>query len=460
MAANKSTVRLWHRSDRPDKKGLCPVHIVYQIKSTRQVFAIPGIKLHPANWSNDQQRATFADKVKKTHPGTDPSLLLTKSDVQEINTKIIEVLHTITKIEKRFTLDGVTYSPGDVIPLLKKTVKAEVKRNEPQHSIIDFIYKFCDDTTEHKPATLREYKSLAWHMENFEKARRQRFTFTGDASILKSFSSYLSGLTYINKSTGKEQFQVNNITKAKLISTLKTILRYAKKAPYKIECNPDYFDFTVVRRESELEIIALTEDELMTIFNLDLEGKRSLDEARDIFVFSCATGFRYGDLKALQRHHIKADNTIIIPSSDKNAKRIEVPLNPFSFAILNKYRHLRTPLPVSARTQKLIADQKLNPNIKKVGKLAGINTEIEKVREFGAIKVSSLVPKWQRLSIHVGRKTFVTISLEKGMPIHEVMAFTTHSTYKVIKRYIDVTGKRKRETMANVWGKVESLKAV
>ena len=66
------------------------------------------------------------------------------------------------------------------------------------------------------------------------------------------------------------------------------------------------------------------------------------------------------------------------------------------------------------------------------------------------------------MSIHTGRKTFTTLSLEKGIASQEVMAITGHTTFKAFKRYIDVTSKRKQAVMAKAWGEVpdKKMKAV
>jgi site-specific recombinase XerD len=144
-------------------------------------------------------------------------------------------------------------------------------------------------------------------------------------------------------------------------------------------------------------------------------------------------------------------------SSDKNSKKIEVPLNPISFAIIQKYADRYKPLPVTAKG-KILSNQKLNDYIKEIGKLAGINTSVEIVREAGTKKIANEYDKWELLSIHTGRKTFTTLSLAKGMAIQEVMALTTHSSFAAVKRYIDVTKERKKTVMAQAWGPVNPLK--
>lgn len=468
MAKEKTTLRFWLRADRKNQDGTAPVHLVYQLQGQKKCYSVPGIKLLPVNWNAEDQEASYIDRkaAKRKDPSIDTDLLLTSTDIEEINTKLSSVITEFRDAEKRFQLDRLTYTPQMVIDFVKASKKPLAQKDQPAVYIVDFINKFCLETTDHREGTIKAYKGLANHMANFEAIKRIRFAFEGDASILKSFSGYLSSLTIFNKKANREERKINNITKSKLFGTFKTILRHAKRHPYKTKVNPDYLDYqekSLRRRDSDFEIIALTSDELSAIIALDLSGSKSLDEARDIFCFSCTTGLRYGDLKQLSRKHIRKDNTIYIPASDKNSKPIEVPLNPISHSIIQKYRNLLTPLPVTSHKQELISDQKLNNHIKKIGQLAGIDSEIEIVRPYGLEDISlGVYKKYELLSIHCGRKTFTTLSLEKGVPIQDVMALTTHSSFKAVKRYINVTKQRKKTVMAEAWGSVNdnNLKAV
>ena len=246
---------------------------------------------------------------------------------------------------------------------------------------------------------------------------------------------------------------MNNITAAKQMSTLKTLLNYAK-AEYKIHVKNDYKDFKVSRKDSDFEVITLTQDEFDAIYGLDLTKNKKLDAVRDVFCFSCSTGLRFSDLLQLRREHIRKDNTIRMTAA-KTGQKLVIPLNPISYSILQKYTDRLKPLPV-------ISNQKTNDYIKEIGKLAGIDTPIEKVRAHGVKKITRIFKKHDLLSIHVGRKSFITLSLEKGIAIQEVMSLSGHNTFKAFKRYVDVNDSRKKVVMANAWGKVENskLKAV
>jgi integrase len=93
-------------------------------------------------------------------------------------------------------------------------------------------------------------------------------------------------------------------------------------------------------------------------------------------------------------------------------------------------------------------------------KKAKINEPIEIVRFRGSKRETETLPKHDLIHLHTGRKTFCTLSLEKGMSAEQVMSISGHTDYKSFKRYVDVTEKLKKVVMIKAWGDVPKLKAV
>jgi hypothetical protein len=100
--------------------------------------------------------------------------------------------------------------------------------------------------------------------------------------------------------------------------------------------------------------------------------------------------------------------------------------------------------------------QNLNLYLKSLGELVGINERIEKVRFYGAERRETVTPKFNRLTMHVGRKTFVTLSLELGMASEVIMSITGHKDYKSFKRYLNIENDLKLVSMAKYWGAPKS----
>lgn len=229
----------------------------------------------------------------------------------------------------------------------------------------------------------------------------------------------------------------NNTTIAKQLSTLKTILNYARIHGIEI---PDKYRQFKINRES-LEVIVLTSQEFEKLYNYNLTNKK-LQQVRDIFCFSCGSGLRYSDLAQLKWEHIK-DGEIKF-TVKKTKESLTVPLNPYTSAILKRYEGQMRPLP-------MISNQKLNKYLKELCELAGIDEPIEIVRYRGIKREETIYPKYELIGVHTARKTFATLSLEKGMSAEEVMSITGHKNYQAFKRYVKITEQRKKVVMKKAW---------
>lgn len=450
------TIRFELRTDKVDQDGKAPIRLVYQIGGNRKYFPT-GKKCLPIEWDSKKQAAIPVDKkqLKKQHPEFSPESLLGPNEATEMNSSLQDLKRQIEKIETRFKLDGITYSTDIVLDALKATIKPEEKASSPKDSISDFIALFVEDSSStHKAGTLKVYTGLQNHINEYEKINRYKLTFSNcTLAFFKSFHSFLTKDRAIGK--GKEMKVVkgmNNITAAKQISTLKTLIRAAKSI-YKIEVNSDYSEYRVSRQDGDFEVISLTEDEFQSINSLDLSNNKRLDQVRDIFIFSCSTGLRYSDLVQLRWEHIR--NQSIKMTAAKTGQTLDIPLNPYSAAILEKYKaqELARPLPI-------ISGQKTNDYIKEIGELAGIDTPIVVTRKYGVKSESITYPKFELLSIHCGRRTFVTLSLQKGIPAQVVMKLSGHKTWAAFRRYVEVSEQHKRDEVAKAWGAVPILKPV
>ena len=438
------TIRFELRKEKVDKYGKVPIRLIFQIRSVRE-FYNTGEKTFPHCWNLQSQEAVFikSSDAKKITPPININLLLTSSEADEINEKLNELRSKIEKIEKRFIEDSIIYDSDMVINALREKITPSTKKPEPTNILFDFIDKYIEDNSATRvPGSLTVYRSMKNHLQEYEK-KNKKVTFDSiDYAFFRSFQKFLLSLT---KEVGKKNVPLlNNTTIAKQLSTLKTFLSYAKQ--HGITVPDGYKDFKI--KKDTLEVIALSSDEFETLYNLDLRKKEKLARVRDIFCFSCATGFRYSDLKQMRREHIKPDEirlTVI-----KTGEILAVPLTPYSRAILAKYDEQRKPLP-------MISSGKLNVYIKELCEFAGINEPIEVVRFRGAKREAITYPKHSLIHIHTGRKTFVTLSLEKGMSAEQVMACTGHKDYQSFKRYINVTNQLKKVAMLGAWGRLKAV---
>jgi integrase len=434
-----STIRFELRKDKiSTKTGLGPIRIVYQASGTR-TFIPTDIKLHPLNWNIiDQQVIAPTKKDISSFEGKKSSLLLEKHEIREVADQLENFRNEIKNIEKRFEYNKQPYSGSDILNEIKQQHNGKTVKDESKDLLFSFMDSYIEDHQAiREPGSLSVYRAVKAHLKAFENHTKIKVRFD---TIDYSFFAKLQ--TFLINHRG-----LNNTTIAKVLSTLKTFLGYAKRNGIKV---PDgYRDFTI--KKEKLEVIALEQDEFDSLLNLDLSASRRLDQTRDVFCFSCATGLRYSDVAQLKSEHIHKD--VITITVKKTKSELTVPLNSISAGILFKYKDQARPLPV-------ISSQRLNDYIKELCEMAGIDKPQEIVRFRGATREVKVYPKYELIHFHTGRKTFCTLSLEKGMSAEEVMEISGHSDYKSFKRYVKVTEKRKVVVMRAAWGEVNNLKVV
>lgn len=174
-----------------------------------------------------------------------------------------------------------------------------------------------------------------------------------------------------------------------------------------------------------------------------MSNNKRLAKVRDVFCFSCVTGLRYSDLMALRWENIKGNELRITVTKTK--EQLTIPLTGYAVDILVKYKIQHKPLPV-------ISSQNFNIYIKELCKSAGIDDSVQIIRFNGAKRTVEVFPKHELISAHVGRKTFCTLSLERGMSAEQVMKISGHSDYRSFQRYVHVTEHIKRDSMYKAWG--------
>ena len=446
------TIRFELRKGITGKKGKNPISLIYSIIGIRKRYALNKL-VFPEYWDAKNQRAKYIPQreARKLMPDILPNDLLTETEINEINDEIDKVKVNIQGIENMFEALKKPFSSQMVIDELKAidAVSPKTKKEEQTGLVFNFIDQYISENeATREMGSLSVYKSVKNHLQAYQDTTGHKVTFEKiDYSFFQKFQTFLIQRTKKSKD-GEISPMLNNTTIAKALSTLKTFLGYARK--HGIKVNNSYRDFTIKREK--LEVIALTQEEFDSLLKENLTNNKRLGKVRDIFCFACATGLRYSDIAQLKREHI-ADNFIKL-TIKKTKTELTIPLNSISASILDKYKDLTRPLP-------LISNQNLNYYIKELCKETGINQQIEIVRFFGKKREVKTYPKHDLIHFHTARKTFVTLSLEKGMSAEEVMTISGHEDYKSFARYVKVTENRKKVVMLKAWGAPEvKLKVV
>jgi len=131
-------------------------------------------------------------------------------------------------------------------------------------------------------------------------------------------------------------------------------------------------------------------------------------------------------------------------TAKKTRAVVNVPLSATALTIVN--RLLAGEL--SSIKGNAITNPVLNRFLKELGQLAGIDSPVEVVHYRGGVADISTAPKYEHVTVHTARRTFVTLNLGKGMSAEFVMKLTGHTSYKAFQRYVNLTPQRVAEEFA------------
>jgi len=404
------------RKDKIDKLGLIPVRMVVNHKGIRIRKVVSNVKVKEKDWIKKTQRVKSPLKSEEYNYHI------------EFN-KIIEDLDIKVKEIFRFILLNNINPTEDY--LLKK-----IESKEEVHLTFDFMTCFQEFIDKNKSIkaerTIKSYVTTKNYIQDYIDYFNTPLNFEDiDFDFFEKFRIY----SFDIKNAKNNYF-------SKLIGTLKTFMSWSYEKEY--HSNLAFKKFKV--KEDETEVIYLTIEELMSLYNFDFESDR-LNHVRDVYCMGCFCGLRYSDLKLLRASSVFEDHLLLNIVKTKTIGH-KVPLNQYSRAILEKYKEtIYEPLPV-------ISSQKFNKYIKECCKEVEINTPTTITRYIGQKRIDKVVPKYEIITSHTARKTFVTNSLILGMKEMIVRNITGHKKEETFRRYVKIAEDFKKQEMDNTWNKI------
>src|SRR5690606_22682658 len=149
--------------------------------------------------------------------------------------------------------------------------------------------------------------------------------------------------------------------------------------------------------------------------------------ARDYLVFECRTGQRISDVKRFNLKDFDGQSWTFYPRKGNRLGKKKVTVHFTGYCekapeILQRYNFKMPEL----------SEQKINKNIKEACRQAGINTPTEIFRTAQNKRIRIAGPKYEFISTHTGRKTFITIALQFMSPT-SVMQLAGIDSYSTLK---------------------------
>ena len=212
-----------------------------------------------------------------------------------------------------------------------------------------------------------------------------------------------------------------------------------------IRCNP--FENAKYEKE-EKKIRFLQKSDVMKLMAMRMND-RETELARLMFVFSCFTGLAIADMENLEYSHIQtaADGQRYIRKERQKTKvEFVVPLHPIAETIISHCRNAQAgneeQQTVKEKGDSLVfqphcSRSVMGKNLSIVGKACGIR---------------------QRLSYHVARHTFGTMSLSAGIPIESIAKMMGHASISSTQIYAQVTDNKISKDMDRLIAKQSAIK--
>ena len=191
---------------------------------------------------------------------------------------------------------------------------------------------------------------------------------------------------------------------------------------------------TYKNRFEQVERGYLTEEELQRFMSLEVEdGTPRL--VRDLFVFSAFTGLSYTDIRNLRWDNLRQlfdGQTWIVTRRRKTRTPSNLLLLDIPRTILARYGNREAPY-----IFRIPSNNCCNDYLVEMGRNCGIST---------------------RITFHIARHTFATLSLSKGVPIETLSSILGHTSIRTTQIYAKITNQKISEDMTALAEKIKDLK--
>ena len=389
--------------------GTAPIYLRITIDGKAAEIAAKRY-IDPKKWDNKSQKAVGNSQEAKT---LNSYLKTLEQQVYDFHYLMLKEEDFVTAESLKSKLLGTDVTTRMLIPIFQD-------HNDKVEALIgqDFA-----------PGTLERYKTSLKHTQEFLNWKYK----ISDIDITKIDHAFIMDYDFWLRSVRK----CANNTAVKYIKNFKKIMRLCMANGW---LSKDPF-LGYKAKIKEVERPYLTKEEIQAIYDKEFASDR-LSQVRDIFLFSCYTGFAYVDVKKLSESHINFGidgDKWIFTNRQKTGTSTRVPLLPLAQELILKYEdhpecvNLNVLFPV-------LSNQKMNSYLKEIANVCGINKE---------------------LTFHIARHTFATtVTLSNGVPIESVSKILGHKNLKTTQHYAKILDKKVSDDMSILKRKLQSKDGV
>lgn len=371
-----------------------------------------GVKVALCDWDKSKQRVKLS--VKRS---------------TEVNRYLDSIEQKINDIYFKAKADGVLIDTHHILKELRKD------KNRERITFFGEWERYLKvQEARVKRSTMVSLRTSHRHFKDFIKGERIDFTDI-TPELMSNYVRYLLGIGHVNNTVH------NNLKR------LKTFMNYSRNIG--LHDSIKYKQFSIPEKMGRIRFLEWEEVKQL----MDYEPESELEQkVLDNFLFGCLTAMRFSDYHNLEKdaiveikfnggadvyhaahvRHVKTDNITVVP------------LLPEAMVIIERNRDLPGKFALPHLYSQLINDV-----IKVIGKKVGLTGKLP-IDIFRGDKRETLYKeKWELLTTHLGRRTFISIAATKGIPINIVAAIAGQNPKTTMKHYAGVVDKERFERIVD-----------
>lgn len=379
--------------DTPNKKTSA-IKLRYYVKSEgkRFIYSV-GISINPENWSK-------RSRMPKAKAGG------AAFELRQISNKLNRYIEELHICIKNLEIDKINITRARLKAHFDSVFKEENFKTDNLIEKLNLFIIELQKIGKSKKASIDKYIYLKKKLIKYNANLK---TSDINKGFMIDFVSFL-----------RNYYQLTDITLNRNIGFLKTFIKWLIDSGVNIDSS--YKKIIVSTRDADH--VSLSFEQVETLSSLELNN--TLDKYRDLFLIGVYSGQRFSDYTVFKKSDVM--NGRIEKRAEKTDYKSFIPIAKKLKKLLDKY-DWRLPK---------VSNQKFNKNIKEICKIAGFDNEVTRTKFQGNKKIEEIKPFYECVSSHTARRTFITLSADKKVPDHVIMAIcgirlaATLKTYKKI----------------------------
>ncbi len=403
-----------------------------------QYKIMTGVRVYPEHWNQKKQKAYVSD-------------ILTENDNRNniiVNKRLSECSICFDEF-KQYLCDNPDSYNKDAINILRTKIYGENYMEKNKINPFFYLKREIGKDTNIGESSKDGYIGKIKSLEDYCKENDIKVITLQDidANLLLQYRDWMLKQKKSKNSNKLVSVKTVNEKMSVIISRLREAEKQEKYDVSKAKLNS--IEPLKTKVDSFEDKIALNEDEIKKIMDLDIEDK-DVALIRDTFICQCYWGQRYSDMVGFSKNAVK---------TNENGKEI--------FKLIQKKGKRQVSIPLFAITRTILDKNNwnigykddpdlINTTIRDLSKKAGLSEFVLLRRQDKNGVHTEKKQKWEVITSHTARRTFVTIAFKRGYSADKVARITGHKKMEILEMYNRMSSSDAAIILMDNWDNVDN----